>query len=90
MIMFSTMRRLLTLVAVITVTAASVECGAATREVGKETLTQDATWAGEVLVTGDVHVPAGVTLTIAPGTTVRFKKISPESDRNLFGVDSPY
>ncbi|HEY6007011.1 MAG TPA: NosD domain-containing protein [Geobacteraceae bacterium] len=90
MIMLSSMRRILTLFAIITLTAASAECEAATREIGRETLTQDATWAGDVLVTGDVHVPAGVTLTIAPGTTVRFKKIGPESDRNLFGVESPY
>jgi parallel beta-helix repeat protein len=65
-------------------------CHAATFEVGKETLKQDTTWTGEVLVTGDVLVPPGVTLTIAPGTVVKFRKIAPASDRNLFGVDSPY
>jgi len=32
----------------------------------------DTTWQGEILVTGSVFVPSGVTLTILPGTTVRF------------------
>jgi len=66
------------------------ECGAAMQKIGKETITKDTTWNGEIEITGDVHVPAGVTLSIAPGTTVRFKKIGAESDRNLFGIDSPY
>jgi parallel beta-helix repeat protein len=66
------------------------ECRAATREAGKETMTRDTSWDGEILVTGDIHVPAGVTLTIAPGTIVRFKKIAADGDRNLFGADNPY
>lgn len=87
-----TVRRLALFAAAITITisAASAECRAAAREVGRETIAKDTTWGGEVLVTGDVHVPEGVTLTIAPGTTVRFRKIGPESDRNLFGTNSPY
>ncbi|MBI5696029.1 MAG: right-handed parallel beta-helix repeat-containing protein [Nitrospirae bacterium] len=32
----------------------------------------DTTWSGRVLVVGDVLVPEGVTLTIEPGTCVRF------------------
>ena len=32
----------------------------------------DETWSGEVLVTGDVVVASGVTLTILPGSTIRF------------------
>ena len=32
----------------------------------------DAVWSGSVLVEGDVLVPAGVTLTIVPGTSVTF------------------
>ncbi|CAB1063893.1 hypothetical protein D1BOALGB6SA_8678, partial [Olavius sp. associated proteobacterium Delta 1] len=35
-------------------------------------LTGDEAWSGEILLTGDVTVPAGVTLTIEPGTTARF------------------
>jgi len=35
-------------------------------------LTADRTWSGEITLTGDVIVPSGVTLTIEPGTTVRF------------------
>ncbi len=36
-------------------------------------INQDTLWSGEILVVGDVYVPEGVTLTISPGTTVRFK-----------------
>ncbi|HHS97129.1 MAG TPA: hypothetical protein ENK08_04410, partial [Chloroflexi bacterium] len=36
-------------------------------------LAHDETWSGEVLVTDTVVVPEGVTLTVAPGTTVRFR-----------------
>jgi hypothetical protein len=35
-------------------------------------VTKDAAWSGEVLVVGDVLVPEGVTLTVAPGTKVMF------------------
>lgn len=36
-------------------------------------VTKDTTWSGEVLVVGDVLVPEGVTLTVAPGTKVMFQ-----------------
>ena len=39
----------------------------------------DTAWSGTVLVAGDVLVPDGVTLTIAPGTTVEF--VSSESSK---------
>jgi hypothetical protein len=32
----------------------------------------DEIWRGELLITGDVEIPPGVTLTIEPGTTIRF------------------
>jgi len=35
-------------------------------------ITTDETWSGEVLVTGDVVVASGATLTILPGSTIRF------------------
>jgi parallel beta-helix repeat protein len=38
---------------------------------------EDEIWQGEILITGDVEVPAGVTLTIEPGTVIRF---TPERD----------
>jgi nitrous oxidase accessory protein NosD len=34
-------------------------------------LTTDTLWKGEVVLTGDILVPQGVTLTIAPGTVIR-------------------
>ena len=43
--------------------------------VNKGVINQDTIWQGEVLITGDVEVAKGATLTILPGTVVRFKKI---------------
>lgn len=59
-------------------------------ELAKQTIDRDTTWSGIVVVSGDVYVPPGVTLTIAPGTIVKFKKIDEKSDQNLFHLDSPY
>ncbi|MDK2981529.1 MAG: hypothetical protein PWQ55_1876 [Chloroflexota bacterium] len=36
-------------------------------------IAKDTRWSGDILITGDVYVPEGVTLTIDPGTVVRFK-----------------
>tara|TARA_Y100000310_G_scaffold253863_1_gene260846 strand:+ start:64 stop:1833 length:1770 start_codon:yes stop_codon:yes gene_type:complete len=36
-------------------------------------LTEDETWEGNILVTGHTEIPEGVTLTILPGTIVKFK-----------------
>lgn len=33
---------------------------------------EDEIWCGDVLITGDVEIPQGVTLTIKPGATIRF------------------
>ena len=82
--------RFLVIASAIFTMAATVDCKAAVREFGKDTLVKDTTWDGEILVTGDVHVKEGVTLTIAPGSVVRFKKNPLKSNRNLFGVESPY
>lgn len=41
---------------------------------------QDETWRGEVRVRGSVVVQKGATLTILPGTTVRFEKIDVDGD----------
>ena len=59
-------------------------------EVSKLTISKDTTWSGNVLLAGDVYVEPGVTLTIAPGTIVKFKRIDETSDQNLFDIDSPY
>jgi hypothetical protein len=45
-------------------------------------LKTDTIWSGDIFIRGTVHVMRGVTLTIAPGTVVRFKKI----DENRDGV----
>jgi parallel beta-helix repeat protein len=59
-------------------------------ELSKFTISKDTTWSGNILLAGDVYVEPGVTLTIAPGTIVRFKRIDETSDQNMFDIDSPY
>lgn len=51
-----------------------------------DSIQQDQTWSGEILVSQHVTVAAGVTLTIAPGTTVRFEPMRPffVSDPTLY------
>lgn len=41
----------------------------------KSVITKDTIWQGKVLIKGDVEIAKGATLTIMPGTVVRFKKI---------------
>lgn len=45
--------------------------------VEKKVLLEDTVWEGEVLVKGDVEVPAGVTLTVMPGAVIKFAKVEP-------------
>ena len=49
------------------------------------TLTTDETWSGVIVLTGDVTVPNGITLTITEGTVV---KAMPQSDDQFGGVDT--
>jgi len=51
--------------------------------INKGVITQDTTWQGTILITGDVEVAKGVILTIMPGTTIRFKKIAPFGPQKL-------
>ena len=58
--------------------------------IGAVTLDKDTVWSGSFLIEGDVYVPPGVTLTVMPGTMVKFRRIDESSDKNLFHSDSPY
>ena len=49
------------------------------------TLVEDETWTGDLLLTGDITVPAGVTLTITPGSLITF---APNRDDLLGGSDA--
>ncbi len=82
----------LTMVAVAWLGVGLMGCGEKPRvvELGKQTLAKDTTWQGTVQINGDIDVPPGVTLTVLPGTTVKFKRIDEKSDQNMYGVDSPY
>jgi hypothetical protein len=72
------------------VVSVSAGYGKKTVEIGMETIKEDTTWSGDILITGDVYVPPGVTLTIVPGTTIRFKRIDEQSGKNLFSSKTPY
>lgn len=64
------------------------------KSIGLVEINEDAVWRGRIRITGDVLVKEGVTLTIMPGTVVRFDTLEPklEADggRNMLGLDSPY
>ncbi|MCP3870646.1 MAG: hypothetical protein GY703_21655 [Gammaproteobacteria bacterium] len=47
-------------------------------------LTENETWSGEILLDGDVTVPEGVTLTIAPGTQISLPALR---DGSMEGTD---
>lgn len=57
----------------------SVDISAADSLHRDETLAQDTHWQGNVVVEGSLIVPPHVTLTVAPGTTVRFRSPSPSA-----------
>jgi hypothetical protein len=59
-------------------------------EVNKLVIGADATWSGTVIVKGDVIVEPGATLTVMPGTVVKFARIDETSEGNMFDIDSPY
>ncbi len=52
-------------------------------------MTGDEVWRGDVLITGDVHVQAGVTLTIEPGTVVRFTAQSDDQSSEEYVPEDP-
>ncbi len=52
------------------------------RRMGDTVIDRDTVWEGEVVIEGVVVVRRGVTLTITPGTRIRFRKI----DRNKDGI----
>ena len=64
------------------------------KEAGLYNILEDTVWSGRIRITGDVYVKEGVTLTILPGTVVRFDTIEPKLEeqggRNMLGLDSPY
>ncbi len=48
---------------------------------GDFALKENTTWSGEIVINGVVSVPRGITLTLKPGTTVKFKKIDRDNNR---------
>jgi copper-binding protein NosD len=64
------------------------------KEYGLHSIIEDTVWSGRIRITGDVYVKEGVTLTVLPGTVIRFDTIEPKLEenggRNMLGLDSPY
>lgn len=54
------------------------------KPIEKGVIQSDATWSNEILIKGDVEVAPGVTLTIMPGTIVRFVRIEDDGPENLY------
>ncbi|CAK8719704.1 MAG: copper-binding protein (NosD) [Candidatus Electronema aureum] len=52
--------------------------------VNKGVIDKDTAWSGEILIKGDVQIAKNVTLTIMPGTIVRFAKVEPFGPDKLF------
>ncbi len=67
-----------------------LSCTSEVKEIGKVTLEKDTIWKGSILISGDVYVPPGITLTVMPGTMIKFRRIDEKSEGNLFDTDSPY
>jgi len=57
--------------------------GESGKPIDMQVLRADTTWSGNVIIKGDVRVARGVTLTIQPGTVVRFAKIEADGPQNL-------
>lgn len=55
--------------------------------VEKGVINCNTTWENEVIVKGDVEIARGATLTIMPGTAVRFLKIEANGPANLYAED---
>ena len=75
-------RRLIPSFAAVLVVA-SVGAGSAAagpQDYVKGVMREDTTWSGEVTITGQTVVKKGATLTILPGTTVRFLWIDEDGD----------
>lgn len=50
----------------------------------KGTIKCDTVWEKEVIVAGDAEIDRGATLTVMPGTVVKFVKIDPDGPLNLY------
>ena len=57
--------------------------GGAPVVLGDTVISHDTVWQGEIIIQGVINVKRGATLTIRPGTAVRFKKI--DRDKNNVG-----
>ncbi len=58
--------------------------------VEKGVIGHDTVWEREILVKGDVEVPKGVTLTVMPGTVVKFAKIAEFGPSKLYNDKNTY
>jgi parallel beta-helix repeat protein len=54
------------------------------KQIEKGTIKSDTTWSGEILIKGDVEIAKGATLTITPGTVIKFVRIESHGPANLY------
>ena len=60
------------------------------RKVEKGIINSNTTWQKEILIAGDVEIARGATLTIMPGTIVKFAKIEADGPANLYDDKTNY
>ena len=63
--------------------ALSFCAGEGGQKIEKGVIKSDTTWSKNILIKGDVEIAPGVTLTITPGTVVKFAKIEANGPGNL-------
>lgn len=51
-------------------------------------IVQDETWSGKILITESISVPESVTLTIKPGTVIKFKQSRDYKNPNKLSIES--
>ena len=54
------------------------------KQIEKGTIKSNTTWSGQILVKGDVEIAKGATLTVTPGTVIRFVRIASHGPANLY------
>ncbi len=80
-------RGVLVLILFIVIYACSLE---KPRTVEKGIIKSNTTWQKEILIAGDVEIARGATLTIMPGTIVKFAKIEDDGPANLYDDKTNY
>ena len=82
--MSKTKRNITLIVGILVAVALSCCAGQKGKQIEKGTIKSNTTWSGEVLIKGDVEIAKGATLTISPGSVIRFVRIASHGPANLY------